>query len=99
MRFSAPKASSRGSRFVVMAVSTEQVKAVRQKLNTLLDSTHANPILIRLAWHDSGSYSADAKDEPWPKPGGATASIRFKPELGKSTLFWKRSSNATGKKA
>lgn len=36
----------------------------------------------RLAWHDSGSYSAEAKDLPWPKAGGATSSIRFKPELG-----------------
>ena len=38
------------------------------------------PILIRLAWHDSGTYSVEAAQElPWPRAGGATASIRFKP--------------------
>ena len=37
--------------------------------------------VIRLAWHDSGSYSKDVPGE-WPAQGGATASIRFKPELG-----------------
>lgn len=45
----------------------------------LMPSRHC---LNRLAWHDSGSFSAEAKDQPWPKPGGATGSIRFKPELG-----------------
>ena len=67
---------------VVRAVSVADGKAARQSLAELMDKTRANPILIRLAWHDSGSYSADVKDQPWPKPGGATASIRFRPELG-----------------
>lgn len=35
-----------------------------------------------LAWHDSGTYSTEAaKTLPFPKAGGATASIRFKPEM------------------
>jgi L-ascorbate peroxidase len=50
-------------------------------LATLIGETHCNPLLVRLAWHDSGSYDKDVQ-EPWPKPGGATASIRFRPELG-----------------
>ena len=48
----------------------------------LIDSTNANPILIRLAWHDSGTYDAAAENLPWPKRGGANGSIRFFPELG-----------------
>ena len=74
---------------VVMAVSADRVKAAREKITVLLDSTRCNPILVRLAWHDCGSYSAEAsKTEQWPKAGGATASIRFKPELGKkNNLF------------
>jgi hypothetical protein len=36
------------------------------------------PIMIRLAWHDSGSYSGQSG---WPCAGGATGSIRFSPEL------------------
>lgn len=39
-------------------------------------------ILIRLAWHDAGTYSVEAaKTLPFPKAGGATGSIRFKPEM------------------
>ncbi len=64
------------------ASSQQDAQKARQSLTKLMDSTRCNPILIRLAWHDSGSYSAEVKDQPWPKPGGATASIRFRPELG-----------------
>ena len=67
---------------VKAAVSVEKAGIARTRLNQLLSDTSANPILIRLAWHDSGSYSAAIKDAPWPAPGGATASIRFRPELG-----------------
>ncbi|KAL4525055.1 hypothetical protein Ndes2437B_g03197 [Nannochloris sp. 'desiccata'] len=76
------KRLSRAKTLVVNAASTQDGQKARQALTKLMDSTRCNPIMIRLAWHDSGSYSADAKDQPWPKPGGATASIRFKPELG-----------------
>jgi len=37
------------------------------------------PILIRLAWHDSGSF--DVSNPVWPACGGANGSIRFKDEL------------------
>ncbi|CAM9706373.1 unnamed protein product [Choristocarpus tenellus] len=37
------------------------------------------PILIRLAWHDSGTYDASIKE--WPLCGGANGSIRFDPEI------------------
>ena len=36
-------------------------------------------IQIRLGWHDAGTYRKDITS--WPEAGGATASIRFKPEL------------------
>lgn len=38
------------------------------------------PILVRLAWHDSGTFDASVLD-PWPAAGGATGSIRFSPEI------------------
>jgi L-ascorbate peroxidase len=79
--FLSKKSPSRANRLVVNATSTQDAQKARQALAKLMDSTRSNPIMIRLAWHDSGSYSAAAKDQPWPKPGGATASIRFKPEL------------------
>lgn len=49
---------------------------VRDALNKLYDSTPCMPIMVRLAWHDSGTFNvADGT-------GGANASIRFMPEKG-----------------
>lgn len=47
---------------------------VRELVKQLFDKIPCMPIVVRLAWHDSGSYSA--KD----KTGGANATIRFAPE-------------------
>lgn len=38
------------------------------------------PILVRLAWHDSGSYDKDGGE--FPLCGGANGSIRFDVEQG-----------------
>ena len=54
-----------------MLRSTEMLKDV-------IKSKSCNPILVRLGWHDSGTY--DASVQEWPKAGGATGSIRFSPE-------------------
>lgn len=44
--------------------------------------THtAGPFLVRLAWHDAGTYDVNVK-QGWPKHGGANGSIRFPPEIG-----------------
>jgi catalase (peroxidase I) len=44
-------------RFVVRcAVNVEQLKAARHEVADLIKSKHCNPILVRLAWHDSGTY-------------------------------------------
>jgi len=48
---------------------------VRGELDKLFDSTPCMPIMVRLAWHDAGTYDKDTKT------GGANASIRFDPEL------------------
>lgn len=63
-------------------MNLDQAREAKKQIRQILDDKHANPIFVRLAWHDSGSYSAELKDQAWPKAGGATASIRFKPELG-----------------
>ena len=39
-------------------VDVEQLKGVREELKKLILETNANPVLIRLAWHDSGTYDA-----------------------------------------
>ncbi len=61
---------------VMAAVNVEQIQKGRSLIREIIRETHANPIFVRLAWHDSGSYDDNVKQ------GGATASIRFKPELG-----------------
>lgn len=43
---------------VSAGMNIEQARAAKKEIQSILDSTHANPIFIRLAWHDSGSYSA-----------------------------------------
>lgn len=52
----------------------------QKELWSLLDSISCNPILVRLAWHDSGTF--DRTVASWPECGGANGSIRFADELG-----------------
>jgi len=39
------------------------------------------PILVRLAWHDSGTYDKSNASKPWPNAGGAVGSIRTDHEI------------------
>lgn len=47
----------------------------------LLERVKCHPILIRLAWHDSGTFDASVPPSSWPAQGGANGSIRFDVEL------------------
>lgn len=47
---------------------------LRQLLTELYKETPCMPIVVRLAWHDSGSYCARTKT------GGANGTVRFSPE-------------------
>jgi len=60
-------------------VNIEQVRGAKAALTDLITSKNANPIIVRLAWHDSGTYDKNVSE--WPARGGANASIRFSPEL------------------
>jgi L-ascorbate peroxidase len=62
------------------AVSKDELLAVRDEVDDLLLEKNCGPIMIRLAWHDSGTYDKNVKD-PWPAAGGAVGSIRCNPEL------------------
>eukprot|EP00798_Chlamydomonas_sp_ICE-L_P010554 gene10554-12206_t len=64
---------------VMAAVNTEQLKAAKIELKEVITSKSSNPIIVRLAWHDSGTYNKNISE--WPARGGANASIRFKPEI------------------
>lgn len=52
-----------------------------RELRVFIDEENCAPILIRLAWHDAGTYDQSLAPR-WPECGGANGSIRFEPELG-----------------
>jgi L-ascorbate peroxidase len=55
------------------------IEACRGELRQLIDTTNCHPILIRLAWHDAGTF--DQTKGRWPECGGANGSIRFDVEM------------------
>lgn len=72
-RISTPAAS--GVKMTATVMSTLETK-VREALVALYETTPCMPIMVRLAWHDSGTFNtADGT-------GGANGSIRFPPESG-----------------
>ncbi|XP_043720498.1 LOW QUALITY PROTEIN: probable L-ascorbate peroxidase 6, chloroplastic/mitochondrial [Telopea speciosissima] len=60
------------------ASDPEQLKSAREDIKELLKTTFCHPILVRLGWHDSGTY--DKNIEEWPQRGGANGSLRFEVE-------------------
>lgn len=40
-----------------MVATKDQLTAAKAELTTLIKDTKCSPIMIRLAWHDSGSYN------------------------------------------
>ncbi|XP_024538691.1 probable L-ascorbate peroxidase 6, chloroplastic/mitochondrial [Selaginella moellendorffii] len=61
-------------------LSANDLEEAKLAVKELVQNTHSNPILIRLGWHDAGTYNKDIKE--WPKCGGANGSIRFTKEMG-----------------
>ncbi|MFQ6642362.1 hypothetical protein Gotur_018333 [Gossypium turneri] len=61
------------------ASNPDQLKSAREDLKQLLNSQFCNPILVRLGWHDAGTYNKNI--EEWPQRGGANGSLRFEVEL------------------
>lgn len=61
------------------ASDAAQLKSAREDIKELLRTKYCHPILVRLGWHDSGTY--DKNIEEWPQRGGADGSLRFDAEL------------------
>ncbi|RAL44452.1 hypothetical protein DM860_011729 [Cuscuta australis] len=61
------------------ASDPDQLKSAREDIKELLKAKFCHPILIRLGWHDAGTYNKNI--EEWPRRGGANGSLRFEVEL------------------
>ncbi|XP_058218175.1 probable L-ascorbate peroxidase 6, chloroplastic/mitochondrial isoform X1 [Rhododendron vialii] len=61
------------------ASDPDQLKAARDDIKDLLKTAFCHPIMVRLGWHDAGTYNKDI--EEWPQRGGANGSLRFEVEL------------------
>lgn len=55
------------------------LKGAESDFRALIAEKNCNPILVRFAWHDSGTF--DQRIPTWPERGGANGAIRFDPEL------------------
>lgn len=60
--------------------TVEDLKKAQELVDALLKEKNCGPVMVRLAWHDSGTFDVNIK-EAWPKAGGAIGSIRFAPEI------------------
>ncbi|CAL9045355.1 probable L-ascorbate peroxidase 4, peroxisomal [Musa acuminata AAA Group] len=59
---------------VVNAEYLKEIEKARRDLRALISSKNCAPIILRLAWHDAGTYDVKTKT------GGPNGSIRFKEE-------------------
>nr|AHK10128.1 peroxidase 2 [Hevea brasiliensis] len=64
---------------VAAASDPAQLRSAREDIKVLLKSKFCHPILVRIGWHDAGTYNKNI--EEWPKRGGANGSLRFEIEL------------------
>ncbi|KAA8538444.1 hypothetical protein F0562_028010 [Nyssa sinensis] len=62
-----------------LASDPDQLKSAREDIKELLKTEFCHPILVRLGWHDAGTYNKNI--EEWPQRGGANGSLRFEIEL------------------
>lgn len=60
--------------------SVEDLTEAQKLIDEIILTNNCGPLLVRLAWHDSGTFDVNIKEE-WPKAGGAIGSIRFEPEI------------------
>ncbi|KAG7587377.1 hem peroxidase [Arabidopsis thaliana x Arabidopsis arenosa] len=61
------------------ASDAAQLRSAKEEIKVLLRTKFCHPILVRLGWHDAGTYNKNI--EEWPQRGGANGSLRFEAEL------------------
>ncbi|KAK9945831.1 hypothetical protein M0R45_011327 [Rubus argutus] len=55
------------------------LKLAKEDIKELLKTKFCHPLLVRLGWHDSGTFNKNIDE--WPQRGGANGSLRFEIEL------------------
>eukprot|EP00404_Azadinium_spinosum_P003410 CAMPEP_0180419268 /NCGR_PEP_ID=MMETSP1036_2-20121128/2002_1 /TAXON_ID=632150 /ORGANISM="Azadinium spinosum, Strain 3D9" /LENGTH=326 /DNA_ID=CAMNT_0022424405 /DNA_START=72 /DNA_END=1050 /DNA_ORIENTATION=+ len=55
------------------------LRNAREEMKAMINTRNCNPILVRLAWHDSGTY--DQRIQEWPQRGGANGGNWYKEQL------------------
>jgi len=55
------------------------LRHARAEIAQMIEKKNCNPIMVRLAWHDSGTY--DQRIEKWPERGGANGGTWHKEQL------------------
>jgi len=67
--------------FVAADPRVGELKKAEGLIKELVKSKSCAPILVRLAWHDSGTYDNRNQSKPWPNAGGAVGSITTDHEI------------------
>lgn len=62
VRASGTRRVSRRSVVVRAAVNLDQLRGARAAVAELISKTSSNPILVRLGWHDAGTYDQVSKN-------------------------------------
>jgi len=60
-------------------MAVEEYVRCRAELLKFIDENNCAPIMVRLAWHDSGNF--DHRITEFPDSGGANGSIIHEPEI------------------
>ena len=75
-------AALRASPLLINGVSADDYKAklteCKAALEKFIDKMNANPIMVRLAWHDSGTYDKEVRSAPTAgerRPGPQTPTL------------------------
>lgn len=63
-----------------LSVKQSDLDGASSMIDGILAEKNCGPVMVRLAWHDSGTHDCSITED-WPKSGGAIGSIRFDPEI------------------